>query len=87
MLDEATARVDPLTDQRLGTAVAALIEGRSALIIAHRLSTLQVVDDIVVFDHGRVVEYGVRADLVGDDESRYRHLLTISLEREDEVVT
>ena len=86
VLDEATARVDPVTEERLGVAVAALIEGRTALIIAHRLSTLHAVDDIVVFDHGRVVEFGLRSDLVGDDESRYRHLLRISLEREDEAV-
>ncbi len=83
VLDEATARVDPATEQRLGAAVAALIKGRTALIIAHRLSTLHAVDDIVVFDHGRVVEAGSRVDLLGDDDSRYRHLLTISLEREE----
>ncbi|MGI9644542.1 MAG: ABC transporter ATP-binding protein [Ilumatobacteraceae bacterium] len=83
VLDEATARVDPETESRLESAVAALIAGRTALIIAHRLSTLHAVDEIVVFDHGRVVEHGSRAVLAGDDESRYRHLLTISLERED----
>ncbi len=86
VLDEATARVDPATEERLGAAVAKLIEGRTALVIAHRLSTLHSVDDIAVFDHGRVVEFGERAELLGDDDSRYRRLLTISLEHEDEAV-
>lgn len=86
VLDEATARVDPETEAKLEAAIAALIDGRTALIIAHRLSTLRAVDEIVVFDHGRVIESGPRAELAGDDDSRFRHLLTISLEREESVV-
>jgi ABC-type multidrug transport system fused ATPase/permease subunit len=83
VLDEATARVDPVTEQRLEDAVALLTEGRTTLIIAHRLSTLRHVDEIVVLDHGRVVEHGDRADLADDLESRYRHLLDLA---HDEVV-
>ncbi|MBK5333841.1 MAG: ABC transporter ATP-binding protein [Ilumatobacteraceae bacterium] len=84
VLDEATARVDPETETLLEAAVAKLTEGRTTLIIAHRLSTLRYVDEIVVLDHGRVIEYGNRSDLADDLESRYRHLLDLA--HDDEVV-
>ena len=60
------------------------MRGRTTLVIAHRLSTLRSVDEIVVFEHGRVVEHGDRADLVGDDDSRFARLLAMALEREDD---
>jgi ATP-binding cassette, subfamily B, bacterial len=78
VLDEATARVDPETETLLEAAVAKLTEGRTTLIIAHRLSTLRHVDEIVVLDHGRVIEHGNRTDLADDLESRYRHLLDLA---------
>ncbi len=84
VLDEATARVDPETERRLEAAVVELMRGRTTLVIAHRLSTLRSVDEIIVFDHGLVVEHGERADLVGDDDSRFAQLLTISLDEESE---
>ncbi|WP_051063016.1 ABC transporter ATP-binding protein, partial [Ilumatobacter nonamiensis] len=82
VLDEATARVDPETEQRLEQAVAELIQGRTTLVIAHRLSTLHAVDEIIVFEHGSIVEHGDRADLVGDDDSRFAALLALALERD-----
>ncbi len=82
VLDEATARVDPETERRLESAVVELMRGRTTLVIAHRLSTLRSVDEIIVFDHGRVVEHGDRADLVGDDESRFARLLALALDSE-----
>ena len=84
VLDEATARIDPATETLLEDAVARLTLGRTTLIIAHRLSTLRHVDEIVVLDHGQVVEHGNRADLADDIDSRYRHLLELA---HDEVVT
>jgi ATP-binding cassette subfamily B protein len=78
VLDEATARIDPETENLLEAAVARLTEGRTTLIIAHRLSTLRHVDEIVVLDHGRVIEHGNRTDLADDLESRYRHLLDLA---------
>lgn len=80
VLDEATARVDPETEARLEAAVADLMHGRTSLVIAHRLSTLRSVDDIVVFEAGRIVEQGSRSDLVGDDDSRFARLLAMALE-------
>jgi ABC-type multidrug transport system fused ATPase/permease subunit len=85
VLDEATARVDPATEERLETAIARLTLGRTTLIIAHRLSTLRHVDEIVVLDHGRIVEHGNRVDLADDIDSRYRNLLELALD--DEAVT
>ncbi len=85
VLDEATARIDPETETLLEAAVARLTEGRTTLIIAHRLSTLRHVDEIVVLDHGRVIEKGNRTDLADDIESRYRHLLDLA--HDDEVVS
>lgn len=82
VLDEATARVDPDTERRIEAAVVELMRGRTTLVIAHRLSTLHSVDEIIVFEHGRIVEHGDRVDLVGDDESRFSQLLALSLERE-----
>ena len=80
VLDEATARVDPETEVLLEAAVAELILGRTTVIIAHRLSTLRHVDEIVVMDHGRIVEHGNRDALVADDTSRFHHLLDLALE-------
>jgi ABC-type multidrug transport system fused ATPase/permease subunit len=82
VLDEATARVDPHTERRIETAVAELMRGRTTLVIAHRLSTLRSVDEIIVFDQGRIVEHGERVDLVGDDDSRFARLLAIALDGE-----
>lgn len=90
VLDEATARIDPATEARLEAAVAKLTHGRTTLIIAHRLSTLRHVDEIVVLERGRVVEHGDRADLADDLDSRYRYLLDLALDDDtlgDEPVT
>jgi ABC-type multidrug transport system fused ATPase/permease subunit len=85
VLDEATARVDPATELQISAAVAQLMVGRTTFVIAHRLSTLDMVDEILVFDHGRVVEHGDRSTLVRTEDSRFRHLLELALavERED----
>ena len=84
VLDEATARIDPVTEARLESAVHKLMAGRTTLIIAHRLSTLREVDDIVVFNDGRIVESGERDMLAADPTSRFHRLLSLSLEGDDE---
>jgi ABC-type multidrug transport system fused ATPase/permease subunit len=80
VLDEATARVDPATEQRLDAAITELMRGRTTLIIAHRLSTLHRVDEIIVFDHGRVIEHDDRAELAATNGSRFRQLLDLALD-------
>jgi len=64
VLDEATSAVDPGTEVRIARALEGLTRGRTSLTIAHRLSTAQVADDVLVFDAGRVVERGRHDALV-----------------------
>ncbi len=65
VLDEATSAVDPATEARLVRALERLAAGRTAVTIAHRLSSAEAADEIVVFDRGRVVQRGAHAELVG----------------------
>ena len=64
MLDEATSALDPLTEARINRALDAARQGRSLLVIAHRLATVQRADLILVFDQGRIVERGRHAALI-----------------------
>jgi ATP-binding cassette, subfamily B, bacterial len=80
VLDEATARVDPETEALLDAAVRELMRGRTTIVIAHRLSTLRSVDDIVVFDDGRIAEFGERDALALDPSSHFHRLLAVGLE-------
>jgi putative ABC transport system ATP-binding protein len=73
VLDEATSAVDPATEQRLTRALDTLTEGRTTLTIAHRLSTAERADEILVVDSGRVVQRGTHAELV-DVEGVYARL-------------
>ena len=79
VLDEATARVDPGTEQVLQHAIGRLLEGRTSLVIAHRLSTLRHVDNVLVLEQGRVAEFGKRADLEADSSGRYAKLISLAL--------
>jgi ABC-type multidrug transport system fused ATPase/permease subunit len=85
VLDEATARVDPQTEHKIEHAVGQLMQGRTTVIIAHRLSTLRHVDEIVVLDHGRVVEHGDRSVLAADGDSRFHRLLELALDIDTDV--
>lgn len=67
VLDEATSAVDPQTEMRATRALERLQEGRTSVTIAHRLSTAENADRVLVFDAGRLVEDGTHADLVGRD--------------------
>jgi ATP-binding cassette subfamily B protein len=64
VLDEATSAVDPATEVRLQRALDSLTRGRTTLAIAHRLSTAEAADEVIVVDDGRVVQRGPHADLV-----------------------
>ncbi|GAA4750748.1 ABC transporter ATP-binding protein [Modestobacter marinus] len=67
VLDEATSAVDPATEMRLTRALDALTSGRTTLTIAHRLSTAERADEVLVVDAGRVVQRGTHAELVDAD--------------------
>jgi len=64
VLDEATSAVDPGTEVRVNAALERLMTGRTSVTIAHRLSTAEAADEVLVFDNGEVVERGPHADLV-----------------------
>ena len=64
VLDEATSAVDPETEEALAEALAHLAEGRTTISIAHRLSTAERADTVLVFDDGHIVERGPHRELV-----------------------
>lgn len=64
LLDEATSALDAQSEHMVQAALASAMQGRTTLVIAHRLATVQKADHIVVLDHGRLVEQGTHAELV-----------------------
>lgn len=74
VLDEATSAVDPALEMRINRALERLMAGRTAITIAHRLSTAEKADDVVVVDAGRVVQHGPHAELVAEVGSVYARL-------------
>jgi ATP-binding cassette, subfamily B, bacterial len=79
ILDEASSRLDPVSEALLDQAVARLFAGRTGLIIAHRLATVQRADDILILEAGRVVEFGSRQELAANPGSRFSALLRTGL--------
>jgi ABC-type multidrug transport system fused ATPase/permease subunit len=67
ILDEATSNIDRPTELLIERALDRLLRGRTSIIIAHRLSTVRRADEIVVIDHGRIVQQGTEAELRGSD--------------------
>lgn len=80
ILDEASSRLDPATEQRLERAVDRLIAHRTAIVIAHRLDTVRRADDILILDDGRIAEYGARETLERDPQSQFANLLRTGIE-------
>jgi len=80
IMDEASSRLDPATEQMLERAVDTLLADRTAIIIAHRLGTVQRADEIMILAGGEIVEHGPRAALVADPRSRFYGLLQTGLE-------
>lgn len=74
VLDEATSAVDPAADVRLQQAIDGLARGRTTITIAHRLSTAERADRIMVLDHGDLAEHGTHAELVALDGGIYAGL-------------
>jgi ATP-binding cassette subfamily B protein/ATP-binding cassette subfamily C protein len=79
ILDEASSRLDPTTENLIEQAVDKVLEGRTGIIIAHRLATVQRVDRIMILENGRMMEYGVCEDLRNDSNSRFARLLKTDL--------
>jgi ABC-type multidrug transport system fused ATPase/permease subunit len=81
VLDEATSAVDPATEVRLQRTLDAVTRGRTTVAIAHRLSTAQSADEVVVVDRGRIVQRGPHAELLRDEDSIYAKLYASWLEQ------
>ncbi|MEW6580371.1 MAG: ABC transporter ATP-binding protein [Chloroflexota bacterium] len=64
ILDEATSSVDTVTELQMQAALGRLLEGRTAFVIAHRLSTIVRADQVIVLDHGRIIERGTHEELL-----------------------
>ena len=80
ILDEASSRLDPATERQIERAIDALLAGRTAIVIAHRLTTVERCDEIAILDAGRVVEHGPREALARDPATRFAELLRTGLE-------
>lgn len=82
ILDEPSSRLDAATEGMLQEAVNQLLDESTGIIIAHRLSTLETVDTIMVLSDGCILEYGSRADLANNPNSHYATMLKIGNEEE-----
>jgi len=80
ILDEASSRLDPATEHLIERAVDRLMQGRTGIVIAHRLGTVQRADEIMILEEGRILEHGERHALVADPGSRFSGLLRTGLE-------
>ena len=80
ILDEASSRLDPATEGLLEGAITQLLKNRTVIIIAHRLSTVQRADEILILEEGQIKEYGEYDRLVSDPNSIFSGLLRTGLE-------
>ncbi len=74
ILDEATSSLDVPSERLVQRALRTVLAGRTAVIIAHRLSTVEIADRVIVMEHGRIVEDGTPSDLVAGGEGRFSAL-------------
>jgi ATP-binding cassette subfamily B protein len=74
ILDEATSSLDAESESAIQEAMSRLMTGRTAIVIAHRLSTVRMLDRILVFDNGSVVEEGTHESLLSKPDGAYRRL-------------
>jgi len=75
IMDEASSRLDPVTEGLIERAIDRLLYNRTAIIVAHRLATVQRADQIMILSDGRIVEHGDRVALLARPDSRFSQLL------------
>lgn len=80
ILDEASSRLDPATEHLIERAVSKLLQGRTGIVIAHRLGTIQRADEILILEDGQLLEHNSREALADDTSSRFYRLLQTGLE-------
>jgi ABC-type multidrug transport system fused ATPase/permease subunit len=81
LLDEATSSLDAESEKVVQEALNTLMEGRTSIIIAHRLATIREVDKIFVLDHGRIVEAGTHEELSNLEDGLYNSLAKLQFEQ------
>lgn len=79
VLDEATSSVDTVTELQMQAALGKLLQGRTAFVIAHRLSTIVRADQVIVMEHGRIIERGTHEELLAA-RGHYYHLYSTQLQ-------
>lgn len=79
VLDEATSSIDTVTEVKIQEALKRLMEGRTSFVIAHRLNTIQSADQIILLEHGKIIEKGSHEELVKQN-GRYADLYRTKLE-------
>lgn len=84
ILDEATASIDTEAEMKIQEALRKLLKGRTAIMIAHRLSTIREADNIIVLEHGKILEQGNHDELI-QHEGEYYHLVKSQFEMLDEL--
>ncbi|MBC8080028.1 MAG: ABC transporter ATP-binding protein [Gorillibacterium sp.] len=80
ILDEASSKLDPATEQKIVRAIDKLMRNRTCIIIAHRLATIRRVDDILILENGQMMEHGRRQALASEPESRFSRILITGME-------
>jgi ATP-binding cassette subfamily B protein/subfamily B ATP-binding cassette protein MsbA len=84
ILDEATSSIDTATERIIQKALDTLMQGRTSFVIAHRLSTIVGADQIVVLDHGRIIEQGTHQELL-QRKGRYYNLYTMQWAQQNQM--
>lgn len=80
IMDEASSRLDPVTEQQIERAIDKLLANRTAIIVAHRLATVQRADEIMILANGRIQEHAPRTELAANPDSHFAQLLKTGLE-------
>jgi ATP-binding cassette subfamily B multidrug efflux pump len=83
ILDEATSSVDSYSEEMIQTATDKITRGRTSIVIAHRLATIQKADKILVMDSGKIVETGTHKELLKKQDGVYRNLYEVQFMAEE----